>query len=857
MSASRCCGRTAGINVNRVVTLLKQAAGLTLSRASGRRPARDRGLRPPRAIVARVAGPVSKQAVRAWLFCLMILPSPLFCLQAQTLNTNVVPLYTAGEGGYYFRIPSLAACADGTLLAFAEGRPPGTPDFGNIDIVLKRSTNSGASWGPLQVVGNYSNIVNDGLDLTVQNPTTVLDKSTGRVFLLAETENTNEIGIDAGYGSRRVWITDTGDDGQTWSVWREISSSVKPDGWRWFVTGPGHGIQLENGTHAGRLVVPIDYTTPLTTNTLLFSAGCIYSDDHGTNWQLGAVDGYTNSTCYANETCVVELSATTNGQSVLYYNTRKNAGAAAGNRGYSYSVNDGAALASPFAATMNFIVPVCEGSLLRFSHPDANNSGGRILFACPNNPVARNWLSIWVSRDEGVTWEAPRRVWEGPSAYSDMTLTSGGNAVGILFESTYGNLLFRSYGATWLDAPPSPADTPNQGLWTFMESSPGQTTVSNKTAILDYSPAGYGLNLMVDGNFTYLTGPTNFSTSTAISFNGTGGLWLSGAASGIPFDFYANDSFTVETMVRIPTNVTFGALVAKDFGSHLPSWWLRVQDGGCVRFLISDSKGIEESIRSAQAINDGAWHKIAAVRDANARQLLLYVDGVLSAQGADNTIGSLANGRALTIGRFSESSSANLIGDIDYVQITPAALMSATFLSWPLPLVVPVARDAIIQRFVEGGVRVSTTDLLSNDTDPAGHSLTITGVSSNSAAGGTVSLANGWVYYAPQPGSTNGDTFTYTVSNGNGGAATGTVVVRVKPDDLWPPNLALLHAGDRSFQLSFSGIPGRTYEIQYTEDLNQPNWQTLTNQTTDLFGVSTFVDRPSTNATARFYRLSW
>jgi len=58
-----------------------------------------------------------------------------------------------GRAGSYpvFRIPSLIESAQGTLLAFAEGRAS-IADDGDIDIVLKRSFDGGRTWTRLQVV---------------------------------------------------------------------------------------------------------------------------------------------------------------------------------------------------------------------------------------------------------------------------------------------------------------------------------------------------------------------------------------------------------------------------------------------------------------------------------------------------------------------------------------------------------------------------------------------------------------------------------------------------------------------------------------------------------------------------------
>jgi len=169
----------------------------------------------------------------------------------------------------------------------------------------------------------------------------------------------------------------------------------------------------------------------------------------------------------------------------------------------------------------------------------------------------------------------------------------------------------------------------------------------------------------------------------------------------------------------------------------------------------------------------------------------------------------------------------------------------------------PIANADTIYRFASGGVRVNVNDLLGNDTDPDGNYLTIIAVSPNSAGGGTVGLTNNWVYYAPPAGPTNSDTFTYVVSDGYCGTDTGTVTVQIKADDPQPLTFAIANPGSGSVQLAFNGIPGNTYRIEYTDSLSNPNWQTITTQKVDAFGVCQFVDGSLTNVQTRFYRAVW
>jgi hypothetical protein len=169
----------------------------------------------------------------------------------------------------------------------------------------------------------------------------------------------------------------------------------------------------------------------------------------------------------------------------------------------------------------------------------------------------------------------------------------------------------------------------------------------------------------------------------------------------------------------------------------------------------------------------------------------------------------------------------------------------------------PVANPDIVLRFAEGGVRLNVSDLTSNDTVAMYDDLTVIAVSSNSADGGNVILDAPWIYYAPPAGGAASDTFTYTVSDGHCGTAMGTVTVQVEADNPQPLHFAIGSMGDGSLQLTFNGIPGQTYHINYSDSLSPPNWQVLTNQTADSFGVIQITDWPVTNIPARFYRAVW
>ena len=78
-----------------------------------------------------------------------------------------------------------------------------------------------------------------------------------------------------------------------------------------------------------------------------------------------------------------------------------------------------------------------------------------------------------------------------------------------------------------------------------------------------------------------------------------------------------------------------------------------------------------------------------------------------------------------------------------------------------------------------------TVDVLANDSDPDGDPLTVT--SWTDPTHGSVSCtAGGDCTYTPAAGYDGTDSFTYTISDGRGGGATGTVTIDVTPTA--PPN---------------------------------------------------------------------
>jgi sialidase-1 len=311
-------------------------------------------------------------------------------------------LWQSGQGGYHtYRIPALGATPAGTLLAFCEGRKNGAGDSGDIDLLLRRSTDGGATWSAPQVIWD------DGAN-TCGNPCPVVDAASGTVVLLSTWNDgrDHERQIIAGESrdTRRVFVLRSSDEGRSWSPPQEITADAKAEGWTWYATGPGNGIQLERGAHAGRLVVPCDH---IEAGTGRYRSHCLLSDDGGRSWRRGAATPGDA----VNECAVVELE-----DGSLLLNMR-NYDRDQRTRQVARSVDGGASWRDQRHDPV-LIEPICQASLIRArTGPDRPEV---LLFANPASREGRVRMTVRLSADGGATWPSEVVLHAGPSAYSSL-----------------------------------------------------------------------------------------------------------------------------------------------------------------------------------------------------------------------------------------------------------------------------------------------------------------------------------------------------------------------------------------------------------------------------------------------------
>lgn len=588
-----------------------------------------------------------KETLKRILYIYVLLFYALFPVVAyETPCESTVFVQGENDGAYdCYRIPSIVSTTSGTLLAFCEGRVDTCSDYGDIDIVLKRSTNGGSSWGTRLLIDS------EGTN-RLHNPCPVIDRDNGRIYIFYCKNG------------RDICYKYSDNDGINWSARKEIMTyPVDVDITNGSIhTGPCHGIQLFRSPYQGRLVIPYRYIT----SGGIRKIRLLYSDDGSTWTHSGRIigEGFFSG---INEMAVEEL---TNGN--IYFNMR-NQGANDSDEKYRIVCQSSDCLTNHITleSTGNYFdkelpEPKCQGSVLKIASIDLGDSFNQILFANPATKVDRRFMTIRSSFDETDSWSRNKLITTRRCGYSDMVMLDK-DYIGILYESGYletgsdaynERIVFTGFHRNWLAEPTVAA-------WEFEEKNTGSYALSSNTA---YNNICFGLHGNVSGMIKYVAGQ---DSGTALEFTSGDYITIDDTYTNNSLDFYAGETFWVKAKINTTNHNSggtsgSGSIIAKDWGPMKKSWWLRIQDGK-VRFLICDGN-VECSVTSSIAVADGNWHTVLAGRDVYDDKLKVYIDGVLCGEQTDESTGGLKNGQDITIANFNNAS-RQFIGKMSTVSV--------------------------------------------------------------------------------------------------------------------------------------------------------------------------------------------
>jgi len=351
---------------------------------------------------------------------------------AMVFDTRTYPFLPRDNGSRVYRIPAVVT-ADGSIIAACDKRYDSYKDIGSdhvIDIVVRRSTDGGKTWGdPVTVAkGDATNDATCGYG----DPSLTKGKD-GKLYCLFGAGNTGFF-----YGLNRICMVTSTDNGATWSAIQTIAPSTESSAgitftdhaslYDYFVTS-GKGLY----THDGVLMFLLDAQTASEGSQQNY---VLYSTDDGATWHIDATLVCTG----ANE---AKLEQANDGTLIASIRTN-------GNRCYnlgSYEKNNDGTC----TFTWTYTSPIGQWTDMRtsagnnqdiFYYSRANEIGSGSVGASTGKPDillhtmttgSHANLNLYMSIDGGSSWTSVCQIQPKGSRYAVMTKLSNDD-LGILFE---------------------------------------------------------------------------------------------------------------------------------------------------------------------------------------------------------------------------------------------------------------------------------------------------------------------------------------------------------------------------------------------------------------------------------------
>ena len=328
-------------------------------------------------------------------------------------------LWTSSKGNSkYYRIPALLKIGTNTLLAFTDDRYASTSDLGSshkIDVLVKKSTDGGATWGDAVTVaaGDGSTAAGYGY-----GDAAVAQAANGDIVCLMAAGNTSY-----GNGMLHIGYTKSSDGGATWSAPVDIYGSASLTNNHMFQStfvSSGHGI-TQTIANEGRIAFPALGKISGTTKEYV-----IYSDDNGATWTFTDNYGYTG----ADESKLLELN-----DGKLLMSVRTGSYNSTGSeRGYNRTTDTYVENWDTQGTWSDLTANGCNSDLIYYSR-SINGDRDVMLHSVVKgySNGHRKDLRLYMSFDQGETWKEAFQLQPGWAAYSSMQVLDNGD-LAILFE---------------------------------------------------------------------------------------------------------------------------------------------------------------------------------------------------------------------------------------------------------------------------------------------------------------------------------------------------------------------------------------------------------------------------------------
>lgn len=252
-----------------------------------------------------------------------------------------------------------------------------------------------------------------------------------------------------------LWLMHSDDDGKTWSIPKDITPQVKKDWMKFMGTGPGVGIQLENG----KLVFPVYHT-----NANVGASQCsavIISDDNGETWTLGEspmVKLGRNPETMTSGGMLTEsqIIQTNNGELKLFMRNTIS------NTVYVATSNDDGSTWYKVENDSNIPEIYCQLSVMNFE----KDGKEYVMISNPSISGRKDGKVHLgeISENGDITWTNSQLLSTGHFQYSCLTQLSNGNfAVLYELDDANGNIgiYYTEFDDAWIKATNKTIDIPN------------------------------------------------------------------------------------------------------------------------------------------------------------------------------------------------------------------------------------------------------------------------------------------------------------------------------------------------------------------------------------------------------------
>ena len=370
-----------------------------------------------------------------------------------------------GNNTQIYHIPAIIVADNGNIIAFGDNRYKDSVDIGFgrglIDIVYKVSKDGGKTWSAEKIIEPKSTST-DVRDTKNKGDVSVFKCLNGKLVALAVSGGGFKNGANAASPSRML-MSKSLDNGETWSLWKEVGKESVFDKMRskgikrGFATS-GRGTTLKSGRLA----------TCMVGDNGAWIAYYLYSDDEGETWNIHDNMQVAKGNWGLSEPKIVgELD---NGDLIM---TVRNASGSAKNRTatqprmYGYSTDGGVhwgTFANPSSGMLGY-----WNSRMKCGNVDSEavvwtraseHDKTRILHIL-TGPNWRQGLAFWLSEDEGRSFRNVKTVIptsafpsKSNSGYTSLDICGDGTVVTLCEEynesnTTWGtadyDLVFRRY----------------------------------------------------------------------------------------------------------------------------------------------------------------------------------------------------------------------------------------------------------------------------------------------------------------------------------------------------------------------------------------------------------------------------